>query len=120
MCLAGGVAVAAGTILAAPVPAWAAVYYGFGFGVPWIAPPIVVRPPVYYPPPVYYAPPPTFYAPPGYVAPGAAAPRPPGYAQSGQSCLAAAYRCPMDRPTTPGAACYCPGNDGQRVWGHAN
>jgi hypothetical protein len=26
----------------------------------------------------------------------------------------------MDRPVASGAGCYCPGNGGQRVWGHAS
>lgn len=102
----------------------AAVVVGFGFGVPWVAPPVYYPPPVYYaprvylPPPVYYAPPPpVVYTPPGFVPPG----RTPMYGGAvAQACNAGAYRCPMEQPSAPGAACYCRGNDGQRVWGAVN
>ncbi|MGE0226127.1 MAG: hypothetical protein AB7S57_22865, partial [Acetobacteraceae bacterium] len=96
---------------ALPSPAHARVVFGFGFGVPIYPPPIYVPPPVYYPPPTWYVPPPpTTYAPPPAGAPSPVR----------QSCRAGAYMCPMDRPTTPGASCYCLGNNGQRVWGRAD
>jgi hypothetical protein len=95
--------------LLAPVHQAAARVF-VGVGIPLFAPPL------YYPPPVYYPPPPTYYAPPVQYAP------PPAYnaAPAGQSCYAGAYTCPMDRPVVSGSACYCPGNGGARVWGHAN
>ena len=106
---------------AAATPAVARVFIGFGF-------PFYVGPPAYYPPPpVYYPPPPAYYAPPpvtygapppvSYGAPPAVAPAP---AESGQSCYAGAYVCPMDRPVPSGANCYCLGSGGTRVWGHAS
>ena len=119
----GALALVAAALLACG-PASARVYFGVGVGVPLYGPPAyAVPPPYYYPPPpvwvappayvappvVYAPPPPVMYVPPGFNAPAAARP---------QSCDAGAYRCPMDRPTTPGAACYCPANNGQRVWGH--
>jgi len=87
----------------------------FGFGMPlYFGPPVYAPPPVYYPPPAYYAPPPVVYAPPPAYAPQYA----PQY-QTGQSCYAGAYVCPMDRPVTPGSGCYCTVN-GTRVWGRAS
>lgn len=107
--------------------AWAGrIYWGVGVGVP-LYPPYYYRPPVYVAPPVYLAP--LVYAPPAYVAPPAvyALPPtmlvPPGFhapvarEAAAQSCDAGAYRCPMERPSAPGNACYCAGNNGQRVWG---
>jgi len=111
-------------------PAQARVF--IGLGIPLYGPGYYYPPPVYYPPPpVYYAPPPpAYYPPPGYEPP-------PGYAPSqtyapppaaiapagsgaGQACYAGAYVCPMDRPVASGGNCYCPGNGGQRVLGHAS
>jgi hypothetical protein len=100
----------------AAIPAQARVFVGLGFGFPLFYGPGYYPPPVYYPPPpVYYAPPPppVYYVPPQTYTPGPTA-------QSGQSCYAGPYVCPMDRPVAPGASCYCPGNGGQRVWGRAN
>ena len=94
-------------------PAQARVFVGVG--IPFYGPGFY-PPPYYYPPPppVYYAPPPpVVYAPPQVYAP----PPPPG---AGQSCYAASYVCPMDRPVATGSSCYCLGNGGQRVWGRAN
>jgi hypothetical protein len=110
-----GLVIAATGPLLLPDPAAARVFVGVGIGVPgYPAPYYYAPPPVYYPPPrVYYAPPPpVVYAPPPvtYAPPMRAA----------QSCYAGAYTCPMERPTTPGAACYCAGNGGNRVWGQAN
>jgi hypothetical protein len=83
------------------------VAFGFGLGAIAVAP-YYYAPPYY--PPVYYTPPQTYYQPP-----------PRGYSQAqgggGQSCYAGAYVCPMDRPVTTGASCYCPGNNGQKVPG---
>jgi hypothetical protein len=92
-------------------PAEARVFVGLGFGFP-------VYPP-YYPPPVYYPPPPVVYAPPPVVY----TPPPPAYSPApsyGQTCFAGQYTCPMERPVPYGAACYCTGNNGQRVTGRAN
>ena len=103
-------------ILAMQPAARAAVFLGFGFGLPFYGP-VYVPPPVYYPPayypapPVYYTPPPAQSYPPGPAV---------GSAAGGQSCLAGAYVCPMERPVPSGAACYCPGNNGQRIAGRAN
>jgi len=95
----------------------------------FVAPPFYPAPPVYFAPPVYRAPP-VYAVPPGYVAPPAAPYPPPGFivppgfstpvgpsAAQAQYCDAGAYRCPMEQPSTPGAACYCSGNQGQRVTG---
>ena len=100
----------------------------------YVAPPWV-------PPPVIYAPPPVIFAPPGYVAPPYSQPSyPPAYSQpvtpgvppgfiappgfnAGsaparmQISDAGAYQCPMERPSTPDAGCFCRGNDGQQKWG---
>jgi hypothetical protein len=70
--------------------------------------------PYAYPPPVYYPPPPVYYAPPPQTY--SQAPVPGG----GQSCYAGAYFCPMERPVASGASCYCPGNNGERIWGKAS
>jgi len=102
-------------VVAVPVPARARVFVGVGVGVPFYGYGPYVPPPIYYPPPMYYAPPPVYYAPPRVYAPPPPPP-PPGR----QACYAAAYVCPMERPVAPGSACYCAGNDGQRVWGRAN
>lgn len=98
----------------ATAPAAARVWFGIGIAPPvFVGPPAYYYPPppVYYPPPTYYAPPPASYAPP----PASTAPAP-----AGQSCYAGAYVCPMDHPVPSGAACYCLGNGGARVWGQAN
>jgi hypothetical protein len=106
--------------------------YGPGFGPGYYPPPVYYAPPpVYYaPPPVYYvpppppppAPPPGYYAPyPGYIAQIPAAPPPPAQASSGyaQSCNAGSYVCPMQASVPVGGNCYCPGNNGNRVYGTA-
>ena len=97
-------------------PAYSRVWVGFGFGFP-----LVVAPPLYYAPPAYYYPPPVYVPPPGYYPPPPAgyAPQPPS-AGAGQSCYAGPYVCPMDSPVASGAPCYCLGNQGVHVWGHAN
>ena len=86
-----------------------------GIGVPLFAPPYYGPPPMYYaPPPVYYAPPPpVYYAPPQGVPMVGGGP-------GGGSCQAPPYACPMDRPSAPGASCYCVGNNGSRIWGRVN
>lgn len=103
-------------------PAQARIW--FGFGIPLVGPP-----PFYYPPPVYYPPPPVYYPPPPPVVytppppPYGATPyssAPAGFTPSRQTCYAGAYTCPMEHPVPSGAACYCSGNSGQRVSGHAN
>ena len=112
---------AALALICVAVPAEARVYFGVGVGAPlygyhgppsyYYAPRVIVPPTVYAPPPAMYAPPPVWHVPPSFGAPAAV---------SGayvQSCDAGAYRCPMDLPTQPGAACYCSGNRGQKVWG---
>jgi hypothetical protein len=93
-------------------PAHARVFVGIG--LPFYGPGFYPPPAYYPPPPVYYAPPPVVYAPPQTYTP------PPVTGPSGQSCYAGPYVCPMDRPVATGGGCYCPGNDGQRIWGHAN
>lgn len=93
-----------------PSTAQARVFVGFGMPL-YFGPLVYAPPPVYYPPPTYYAPPPpVVYAPPSAYAP---------QYQSGQSCYAGAYVCPMDRPVTPDSGCYCTVN-GARVWGRAS
>src|ERR1700739_3750139 len=125
----GAVALVAAMIgcSAATSPASARVWIGFGFPGIYVGPPVYpyyYPPPAYYPP-AYYPPPPMSYAP-GYAPQGYA---PPGYAQphagpassaTGQMCSAGSFTCPMDQPVASGAACYCLGNGGTRVWGHAN
>ena len=129
--LSGTVALSAALVAlcAAATPAAARVWIGFGFPL-YFGPPVYYPPPVSYPPPAYYAPPP----PAGYSAPPPAAynaPPPAAYAPqqsdaapapsaAGQSCYAGAYVCPMDHPIPSGANCYCPGNGGDRIWGHAS
>lgn len=120
-----GAVLAGMAALLAPGVAQARVWWGVGIGVPvwpapyvyrppgWVAPAYPYPPPYYYPPPVIYAPPPVIYAPPGWVAPGSA----PAPAAGPQICDAGPYRCPMERPTAPGNACWCTGNQGQRVTG---
>lgn len=123
-------------------PAAARGYLGVGVGIPFHGPPVYVVPPPYYAPPqVYVAPPlyaPPTYAPPTYAPQGYAPPAPyshappgfiapPGFNAPGagmyqgaapqQHCDAGAYRCPMERPSSPGASCWCSGNQGQRVYG---
>jgi len=84
----------------------------------------------YYAPPTYYYPPPPVYYPPVAPAPGdgyggdgysgygqtTTAPSSPGVAQL---CVASPYTCPMEVTVSPGARCYCRGNQGQRVYGTA-
>ena len=119
----GTAALVAGLIgcFAAASPASARVWIGFGFPGIWVGPPVYpyyYPPPAYYPPPVYY-PPPAYYPPPqASYAPQAAAPGP--TAATGQTCYAGSFTCPMDQPVASGAACYCLGNGGTHVWGHAN
>jgi hypothetical protein len=98
--------------LAAP-SAQARVFIGIGIPFPGFYPA-----PYYYPPPVYYPPPPpVYYAPPVQTYSQVPTPMPSG---AGQTCYAAGYSCPMDRPVASGGSCYCLGNGGQRVWGRAN
>ena len=106
----GGVGLAIAGLFVPTVPALARVF--IGVGIPFYPPPVYYPPPpVFYPPPVYYAPPIQYTPPvPAYT------PAPSGR----QTCYAGAYTCPMDRPTTAGASCYCLGNGGTRVWGRAN
>jgi len=130
-CLAGTAALGAALagFCATATPAAARVWIGFGFPF-YVGPPAYYPPPVYYPPPpVYYAPPPPAYSAPAYSAPAYSAPAysapPPASADAapaaaGQSCYAGAYVCPMDHPVPSGANCYCPGNGGYRIWGHAS
>ena len=93
-------------------PAQARVFVGIG--IPFYGPGFY-PPPYYYPPPAYYPPPPPVV----YAPPQTYAPPPPSYS-AGQTCHAAAYVCPMDRPVASGSGCYCLGNGGQRVWGRAD
>jgi hypothetical protein len=124
--LVGTVALGAALIgfFASATPASARVWIGFGLPGIYVGPPAYYYPPpVYYPPPAYYPPPPAAYAPPpaGYAPPPASyAPQAGGAPGQGQSCYAGAYTCPMDQPVASGAACYCVGNGGTRVWGRAN
>jgi hypothetical protein len=113
----------AGGLLAMPGPASARVWVGFGFPL-FVGPPAYYPPPVYYPPPAYYPPPVYYSRPPAYYY--APPPPPPGsgyvaprYSSSGQSCIAGATLCPMERPTASGSACYCTTMTG-RVWGRAS
>lgn len=99
-------------------PAYSRVFVSFGF-------PLFVGPPAYYPPPVYY-PPPAYYPPSGYYPPqgypsGPQADYAPAHSlpQGGQSCNAAPFICPMERPVSSGSSCYCRDRNGQRVWGRA-
>ncbi|MEA2775897.1 MAG: hypothetical protein QOF90_1303 [Acetobacteraceae bacterium] len=110
-------AAVAGLLCAAMVgltgsPAHARVFVGIG--IPFYGPGFYPPPAYYPPPPVYYAPPPVVYTPPQTYTP------PPISGPAGQSCYAGPYVCPMDRPVATGGGCYCPGNGGQRIWGHAN
>ncbi|HET6308437.1 MAG TPA: hypothetical protein VFG12_14705 [Rhodopila sp.] len=95
-------------------PADARVFVGIG--VPFYGPGFYGPYPYYYPPPAYY-PPPVVYSPP---------PQPQYYSQApmgrpyGQTCYAGPLTCPMERPTAPGAGCYCTASNGSRVWGRAN
>lgn len=103
---------------------------GWGVGIG------IVPGPYYYPPLVYYAPPPPqiYYAPPpppGYYAPypgfiqqapspvAQPAPVQSSPADGAQSCDAGSYVCPMETSVPAGARCYCPGNNGDRVYGAA-
>jgi hypothetical protein len=124
----GTVALVAGLIgcFAVATPASARVWIGFGFpGVyvgPGYYPPAYYPPPYYYPPPAYY--PPASYPPAGspYAPQASYAPAQPGAEPSatGQICNAGSYTCPLDQPVASGAACYCLGNGGAHMWGHAN
>jgi hypothetical protein len=120
----GTVALVAALIgcFAAASPASARVWIGFGFPGIYVGPPAYpyyYPPPAYYPP-AYYPPPPVSYAP-NYAPQSYAQPQSgPASGAAGQSCNAGSYTCPMDQPVASGAACYCPGNGGTRVWGHAN
>jgi hypothetical protein len=104
---------------AATSPASARVWIGFGFPGVYVGPPAY---PYYYPPPAYYPPPPVYYPPPAMSYAPNYAPQPAGPAggAAGQICNAGSYTCPMDQPVASGAACYCLGNGGTHVWGHAN
>ena len=117
----GTVALVAALIgcFAATSPASARVWIGFGFPGIYVGPPAY---PYYYPPPVYYPPPPVYYPPPPMSYAPSYAPQPAGPAAgaAGQICNAGSYTCPMDQPVASGAACYCLGNGGTHVWGHAN
>jgi hypothetical protein len=107
-------AIGAAMVSLAGRPADARVFVGIG--VPFYGPGFYAPYPYYYPPPVYYPPPPVVYAPPApqYYS---QAPMPRPY---GQMCYANPLTCPMERPTAPGASCYCSGVNGARVWGRAN
>jgi hypothetical protein len=110
-----GLATVIGVTAGAPATAQARVF--IGIGVPFFYGPAYIPPPVYYPPPYYYAPPPpVVYAPPRTYTPSPAS-DPSG---PGQTCYAGQYVCPMDRPVPSGYGCYCIGNGGQRVNGHAS
>jgi len=105
---------------------WRGGFYGGGVVV---APPVVVTPPIYAP---YYATP--YVAAPYAVAPAyVPPPAPPGNdgyyppltsspatSQAARSCQAARYVCPLEAAVPPGGSCYCPGNNGQRVYGKAS
>jgi hypothetical protein len=120
----GTVALVAALIgcFAATSPASARVWIGFGFPGVYVGPPVYpyyYPPPAYYPP-AYYPPPPVSYAP-NYAPQGYEQPQSgPTSGATGQICSAGSYTCPMDQPVASGAACYCSGNGGSRVWGHAN
>jgi hypothetical protein len=93
-------AITAGAI-AAPKPAQAHVFFGFGIGVPVYAP-------YYYHPhyyrPYYYAPAPVYY-PPYNPVPG------------GYTCYAGPYVCPLHYAHPINAPCSCPADGGGRVGG---
>jgi hypothetical protein len=113
-------------IIAMPTPAYSRV--SIGIGIPLYLPGLY--PPAYYPPPPVYYPPPAYYPPPGGYPPQGGYPPPqtnytpePGAAgpgEGGQSCNAGPYVCPMDHPVASGSTCYCLGNGGAKVWGHAD
>ncbi len=91
--------------------------WGIGVGIaPFYAAPFYYYPPpAYYAPPAYYPPPAGYYSPyPGYIA------QPPSAGMSAQSCNAGPYVCPMEVAVPAGTRCYCPGNDGRRVYGSAD
>ncbi len=96
--------------------------YGYGAGfAPFYARPYYYAPPVYYAPPAYYAAPPSYYYSPYPRAAARAEVDPQSSdAASGQSCSAGSYVCPMEVAVPAGARCYCPGNDGSRVYGSAH
>jgi len=115
------IGMAVGGVMAAPAPAAARIWVGFGF-------PLVVGPPAYYAPPAYY--PPAYYPPPPYYPPpyppvAPFYPPPAQYSQapaavpSGQTCQAEGTVCPMERPVSPGSACYCTSARG-KTWGRAS
>lgn len=88
-------------ILAAPKPAEARVFFGFGIGVPVFAP-YYYHP--YYYRPYYYAPAPVYY-PPYNPVPG------------GYTCYAGPYVCPLHYAHPINAPCSCPADGGGRVGG---
>ena len=96
--------------------------WGVGIGIApfYAAPPYYYYPPpAYYAPPAYYPPPAGYYSPyPGYIAQAPAAGTPTAGAAA-RSCNAVSYVCPMEVTVPVGARCYCPGNNGQRVYGSA-
>ena len=95
--------------------------WGVGIGIApfYAAPPYYYYPPAYYAPPAYYPPPAGYYSPyPGYIAQAPAAGTQ-AVGSSAQSCNAGRYVCPMEVTVPVGARCYCPGNNGQRVYGSA-
>jgi hypothetical protein len=101
--------------------------FGYGLAAPFFAPGYYYAPTVVYaPPPAYYAPPPPYYYQP-YPAqapqqPVQASAQPSAAAQGSgyaQSCNAGSYVCPMEVAVPAGAHCYCPGNNGNRVYGSA-
>jgi hypothetical protein len=104
------IALCASMVGVAGRPAAARIFVGIG--IPFFGPGFYGPPAYYPPPPMYYPPPPVVYAPPQSYAPGSGG--------AGQACYAGPYVCPMDRPATTGAGCYCPGNGGQKMWGHAS
>ncbi len=87
--------------LASAKPAQAHVFFGFGVGVPVVAP-YYYRP--HYERPYYYAPAPVYY-PPYNPIPG------------GYSCYAGPYVCPLHYAHPINAPCSCPAENGGRVGG---
>jgi len=104
-------------VVGLPHPAQARVWIGFGFPF-YVGPPAYYPPPVYYPPPAYYPPPPYYPPAPAYYPPPAGYNPPAQYSSSGQSCVTGPTVCPMERPVSPGTACYCTTAQG-RVWGRS-
>jgi hypothetical protein len=112
-----------GGVIALPAPAVARVWVGFGFPLV-VGPPAYYAPPAYYPPAVYYPTPP-YYPPPYYPPAPPYYPPPAQYSQapravpSGQTCNTGGTVCPMERPVSPGTACYCTTAQG-KAWGRAS